>query len=178
MFIDFLLTPEGQEILLDPKIRRLPVNPKTYSKAPKDFPNPFKDSSIGAAVKFDVQLSKGRYNLVNSLFDVMITYRLDDLRAAMSAIYEAEAKLGNKNNPKAKKLIAEARALVAALPITEAKANDAEFNKIFKKKRKKAKDIEKYAGTRQAEVEAEWDKFVIDNYTNAIKKAEEAIKSL
>ena len=178
LFIDFLLTPAGQEILLDPKIRRLPVNPKTYSKAPKDFPNPFKDSSIGAAVKFDVQLSKGRYNLVNSLFDVMITYRLDDLRAAMSAIYEAEAKLGNKNNPKAKKLIAEARALVAALPITEAKANDAEFNKIFKKKRKKAKDIEKYAGTRQAEVEAEWDKFVIDNYTNAIKKAEEAIKSL
>ena len=76
LFIDFLLTPEGQEILLDPKIRRLPVNPKTYSKAPKDFPNPFKDSSIGAAVKFDVLLSKGRYNLVNSLFDVMITIGL------------------------------------------------------------------------------------------------------
>ena len=171
LFIDFLLTPEGQEILLDPKIRRLPVNPKTYAKAPKDFPNPFKDSSIGAAVKFDVQLSKGRYNLVNSLFDVMITYRLDDLRAAMSAIYKAEAKLGNSSNAKA-------RALVSALPITEAKANDAEFNKIFKKKRKKAKDIEKYAGTRQAEVEAEWDKFVIDNYSNAIKKAEEAIKAL
>ena len=54
LFIDFLLTPQGQEILLDPKIRRLPVNPKTYSKAPKDFPNPFKDSSIGAAVKLSL----------------------------------------------------------------------------------------------------------------------------
>ena len=63
-FIDFLLTPEGQEILLDPKIRRLPVNPKTYSKAPADFPNPFKDKSIGKAVKFDVVLSKSRYNLI------------------------------------------------------------------------------------------------------------------
>ena len=31
---------------------------------------------------------------------------------------------------------------------------------------------------RHAEVEAEWYKFVIDNYTNAIKKAKEAIKSL
>ena len=50
--------------------------------------------------------------------------------------------------------------------------------KIFKKKRKKAKDIEKYAGTRQAEVEAEWDKFVVDNYSNAAKKAEEALKAL
>ena len=178
LFIDFLLTPEGQEILLDPKIRRLPVNPKTYSKAPKDFPNPFKDSSIGAAVKFDVLLSKSRYNLVNSLFDVMITYRLDDLRDTMSAIYKAEKALGNKNNPKAKKLIADARALVAKLPISEAKANDPDFNKIFKKKRKKAKDISKYAGTRQAEVEAGWDKQVVSNYKQAKQKAEQALKSL
>ena len=178
LFIDFLLTPQGQEILLDPKIRRLPVNPKTYSKAPKDFPNPFKDSSIGAAVKFDVLLSKSRYNLVNSLFDVMITYRLDDLRATMSAIYKAEKALGNKNNPKAKKLIADARALVAKLPISEAKANDPDFNKIFKKKRKKAKDISKYAGTRQAEVEAGWDKQVVSNYKQAKQKAEQALKSL
>ena len=178
LFIDFLLTTEGQEILLDPKIRRLPVNPKTYSKAPKDFPNPFKDSSIGAAVKFDVLLSKSRYNLVNSLFDVMITYRLDDLRDTMSAIYKAEKALGNKNNPKAKKLIADARALVAKLPISEAKANDPAFNKIFKKKRKKAKDISKYAGTRQAEVEADWDKQVVSNYKQAKQKAEQALKSL
>jgi len=178
LFIDFLLTPEGQTILLDPKIRRLPVNPETYSKAPKDFPNPFKDSSIGAAVKFDVLLSKERYNLVNSLFDVMITYRLDDLRAAMSAIYKAEKALGNKNNPKAKKLIADARALISKSPITEAQANDPAFNKIFKKSRKKSKDIEKYAGTRQAEVEAEWDKQVVSNYSQAKQKAEEALKSL
>ena len=178
LFIDFLLTPEGQIILLDPKIRRLPVNPETYSKAPKDFPNPFKDSSIGAAVKFDVSLSKERYNLVNSLFDVMITYRLDDLRVAMSAIYKAEKALGNKNNPKAKKLIADARALISKSPITEAQANDPAFNKIFKKSRKKSKDIEKYAGTRQAEVEAEWDKQVVSNYSQAKQKAEEALKSL
>ncbi len=54
-FVDFLLSTEGQEILLDPKIRRLPINPDTYAKAPADFPNPFKDSSIGAAVRFDVE---------------------------------------------------------------------------------------------------------------------------
>ena len=57
-FIEFLLSPAGQEVLLDPKIRRLPVNPATYAKAPPGFPNPFKDKSIGAAVKFDLQLSK------------------------------------------------------------------------------------------------------------------------
>ena len=178
LFIDFLLSTQGQETLLDPKIRRLPVNPNTYSKAPKGFPNPFKDKSIGAAVKFDVDLSKNRYNLINSMFDVMITYRLDELRDAMSAIYKAEAALKKKSNSKASALIKEARALIAKNPISEAKANDAEFNKIFKKKRKKAKDIEKYAGTRQAEVEAGWDKAVVANYSAAKKKAEQALKLL
>ena len=178
LFIDFLLSTQGQETLLDPKIRRLPVNPDTYSKAPKGFPNPFKDKSIGAAVKFDVDLSKSRYNLINSMFDVMITYRLDELRDAMSAIYKAEAALKKKSNSKASALVKEARALIAKNPISEAKANDAEFNKIFKKKRKKAKDIEKYAGTRQAEVEAGWDKAVVANYSAAKKKAEQALKLL
>jgi len=178
LFIDFLLSTQGQETLLDPKIRRLPVNPDTYSKAPKGFPNPFKDKSIGAAVKFDVDLSKSRYNLINSMFDVMITYRLDELRDAMSAIYKAEAALKKKSNSKASALVKEARALIAKNPISEAKANDAEFNKIFKKKRKKAKDIEKYAGTRQAEVEAGWDKAVVANYSAAKQKAEQALKLL
>jgi ABC-type Fe3+ transport system substrate-binding protein len=95
-FIEFLLSPEGQEVLLDPKIRRLPVNPATYAKAPEGFPNPFKDKSIGSAVKFDLQLSKNRYNVVNSLFDVMITYRLDELRTATKAIQAAEATLEGK----------------------------------------------------------------------------------
>ena len=178
LFIDFLLSTQGQETLLDPKIRRLPVNPDTYSKAPKGFPNPFKDKSIGAAVKFDVDLSKSRYNLINSMFDVMITYRLDELRDAMSAIYKAEAALKKKSNSKASALVKEARALIAKNPITEAKANEAEFNKIFKKKRRKAKDIEKYAGTRQAEVEAGWDKAVVANYSAAKQKAEQALKLL
>jgi phosphoglycerate transport regulatory protein PgtC len=178
LFIDFLLSTKGQETLLDPKIRRLPVNPNTYSKAPKGFPNPFKDKSIGAAVKFDVDLSKSRYNLINSMFDVMITYRLDELRDAMSSIYKAEAALKKKSNSKASALVKEARALIAKNPIAEAKANEAEFNKIFKKKRRKAKDIEKYAGTRQAEVEAGWDKAVVANYSAAKQKAEQALKLL
>lgn len=164
-FIDFLLSDQGQTILLDKKIRRLPVNPDTYTQAPADFPNPFKDSSIGSAVKFDVLLSKGRYNLVNSLFDVMITYRLDDLRDATKAIQDAEAANGNA------RLIAEAKALVAALPITEAQAADPAFANIFKKKRKKATD--KVTG-RQADVEQQWDTLVKANYAKAIELANKA----
>ena len=174
-FIDFLLSDQGQTILLDKKIRRLPVNPATYAMAPAGFPNPFMDSSIGAAVKFDVNLSKSRYNLVNSMFDVMITYRLDDLRSAVGAIQEAEAALKGKSNAKAHDLIDEARALVAALPITEAEAADPGFAGIFKKKRKKSTD--KVTG-RQAEVEEKWDSMVKANYAMAKQKAEQALSML
>ena len=174
-FIEFLLSPTGQEVLLDPKIRRLPVNPKTYAKAPPGFPNPFKDKSIGSAVKFDLQLSKSRYNVVNSLFDVMITYRLGDLRAAVKAIQDAEAKLKGKSNAKAEGLIKQARALVDEMPIDEAKASEKGFNKIFKKKRKKA--TTKVTG-RQAEIEQQWDTKVKANYAKAKKLAQQAASML
>ena len=170
-FIEFLLSDDGQELLLDPKIRRLPVRESTYAKAPEDFPNPFKDSSIGAAVKFDVLKSKNRYNLVNSLFDVMITYRLDDLRAATKAIQDARAALEGKSNPAAAKLLAQAQALVDQVPIDEAKSLDSDFASIFKKKRKKATD--KVTG-RQAEVEQRWDAQVKQNYVEAKRLAEQA----
>lgn len=170
-FIDFLLGTQGQELLLDPKIRRLPINPKTYAKAPAGFPNPFKDSSIGAAVLFDLETSKNRYNLVNAIFDVMVTYRLDDLREATKAIHDAEAALAKKPNAKASKLLAEAKALVALNPITNAQSLDPNFTAIFKKSRKKETD--KVTG-RQAEVEQKWDSFVVDNYAQAKKLARQA----
>ena len=174
-FIEFLMSSEGQEVLLDPKIRRLPVNPATYAKAPADFPNPFKDKSLGAAVKFDLELSKNRYNVINSLFDVMVTYRLDDLRAATKAIQNAEATMGGKSNAEARKLIDEAKALVAAVPIEAAQASQSDFNKIFKKKRKKA--TTKVTG-RQAEIEQAWDAKVKANYTKARSLAEKAASML
>lgn len=170
-FIEFLLSPEGQLVLLDPKIRRLPVNPATYAKAPPGFPNPFKDKSIGAAVKFDLKLSKNRYNVVNSLFDVMITYRLEELRDATKAVQTAEMKLAGKSNPAAEKLIAEARSLIAAVPVTAEEADQKDFNAIFKEKRKKAST--KITG-RQAEIEQKWDSMVKANYAKAKSLAEQA----
>ncbi len=101
----------------------------------------------------------------------MITYRLDDLRAATSAIQDANAALEGKSNAAAAELIAKAQALVDQVPIDEAKSLDQDFAAIFKKKRKKATD--KVAG-RQAEVEQQWDSMVKQNYAEAKKLAEKA----
>lgn len=178
-FIEFLLSVEGQELLLDPAIRRLPVNPATYAKAPQGFPNPFEDQSIGAAVKFDVQLSKDRYNIVNSLFDVMITYRREDLVAAMKAIQDAEAALAGKSNAPAEALIAEARRLVAVMPISEADAKDDNYPGVFTSDVfKKRKQADTKVPPRQAEIEEQWDSFTKQNYADAKSKAEAALAML
>jgi ABC-type Fe3+ transport system substrate-binding protein len=178
-FIEFLLSVEGQELLLDPAIRRLPVNPNTYAKAPGNFPNPFKDKSIGAAVKFDVELSKDRYNIVNSLFDVMITYRREDLVEATRAIQNAEAALAGKSNPEAEALIKEARALATAMPISEAEAVDGKFpgvftSDVYKKRKKESAKVP----PRQAEIEEKWDSFTKKNYAEARAKAKKALAML
>lgn len=171
-FIDYLLSDEGQELLFDPKIQRLPVKPAIYAKAPEGLPNPFEDKSIGAAVKFDSDLSEGRYNLVNSLFDQLITFRAEELQAATLAVYKAEAALAKKPNAAAQALLDEAREAIAAMPVTEAEANDPAFAAIFTKKRKKQTDE---VPQRQAEVEQDWDSFARANYSKAEELAGQAL---
>ncbi len=172
-FIDFLLSDAGQKILFDPKIQRLPVKPAIYAEAPEGLPNPFEDNSIGAAVHFDSELSEGRYNVVNSLFDQLITFRIGELRAATQAIHEATEALAKRPDPKAQALLDEARQRVAAVPVSEAEANDPAFAAVFEKKRKKATDE---VPQRQAEVEQLWDAFARDNYAQAEELARQAIR--
>lgn len=170
-FVEYLLSPDGQKVLFDPAIMRLPVNPSVYADAPEGLPNPFEDKSIGAAVKFDVDKSGARYYVVSSLFDVMITYRLEDLKAAVKAIHAAEAKHADGSNAEARALIDEARALIEAMPITEEQALDPAFTAAFTAVRKEAGDqIE----ARQAEIEQQWDAMVTENYRKAKELAEKA----
>ncbi len=170
-FVEYLLSPEGQKVLFDPAIMRLPVNPSVYADAPEGLPNPFEDTSIGAAVKFDVDKSGARYYVVSSLFDVMITYRLDDLKAAVKAVHEAEAKHADGSNAEAAALIAEARQLIEAVPITEDQSLDAAFNGAFSSVRKEAADKTE---ARQAAIEQEWDTMVVENYRRARELADKA----
>jgi phosphoglycerate transport regulatory protein PgtC len=169
-FVEFLLSDEGQQILLDPKIQRLPVRPSTYDKAPPDYPNPFKDQKLGARVSFNADLSEARYELINSLYDRLITFRLKELNAAWKAIHDAEAKLGGGASAEAKRLLADARRLATSLPITEKEAIDPAIAGSFRE----LKPGQKAAG-RQAEFEEKWDSFALKNYTEAKALAGKAL---
>lgn len=168
-FVEFLLSPVGQEVLLEPTIRRLPINPAVYDKAPKDFPNPFKDAVFTRMQDFDIAKSNERTAVVDTLFDQIISFPLADLKSVTKVIHETETVLAKKDNASAKALIAEARALISAMPLTEQQsASDADIKSAFR------------GGTetkaRQAEFEQKWAGFAKENYAKARAKADEALK--
>jgi phosphoglycerate transport regulatory protein PgtC len=167
-FVEFLLSPAGQQVLFEPGIRRLPVNPSVYDKAPAGYPNPFKDPRLASMVNFDVKVSEGRTNVVDALFDQLITFQLADLKQATKAIAVAEAAIARKTDPKAQALVSEARALVAAMPVNATQASAREVTGAFTGGKEK--------GARQSELEQQWAAFAKERYTQAKAKAEDALK--
>ncbi len=169
-FVNFILSEAGQAILFDPAIRRLPVRPASYAKAPAGLPNPFDFKALAGSKPFDVIQSEERYAVVDALYDQLITFQLDALKKATKAIHDAEAALLKKPSAEAGKLIAEARALIAVMPVSEAQAQSPELRAAFTGTDPKIK------APRQAELEQAWATFAKEKYEAAAGKAEAALK--
>lgn len=134
-FIDFLLSEQGQQILFKPHISRLPVIPAVYQTGPVDYPNPFEDDTPSGFV-FDSELSKQRYNLVNTLFDHLITHRRNALRRAWQTIHQAERRRASTKNAAVGNLIDQARLLATWVPVTAEEAQDKAFASVFIRNRR------------------------------------------
>jgi hypothetical protein len=167
-FIAFTLSEEGQKLLLDPKISRLPVLPATYASAPQGYPNPF-SGKIKPKVKFNSDLSRSRYYVVNSLFDQTITFRHRELVAATKAINEAAAKLAGKKNAKAAQLLAEARELAFSPIVSEEKSKDKDFLALFSQTKRDALKTKQLTG-----LEEYWSSTARKNYAKAAELANQA----
>jgi ABC-type Fe3+ transport system substrate-binding protein len=163
-FVNYLLSEPGQMVLFSPEIGRLPVVPDLYAKGPKDYPNPFKQKLGG--VDFNNRLSSGRRDVVNSLYDHIITFRHRELRDAWGAIYRAEeavAKSKNADVAQARSLLADARKAASQVPIDDKKASDKEVVGAFKSK----------SGLK-AQLETEWENAARANYAKATELANKA----
>jgi phosphoglycerate transport regulatory protein PgtC len=169
-FVEFLLSPAGQEVLLEPGIRRLPINPAVYAKAPADYPNPFKDARFQKMIAFSAETSESRTAVVDTLFDQLISFQLAGLKDATKSLHEADAALAKKDSAPARALLKEARDLIAAMPVSAEQASSKEITGAFTGAKEK--------GARQAELEQQWAAFAKDRYAQAKAKAVEALKLL
>jgi spermidine/putrescine-binding protein len=163
-FVNYLLSEPGQRLLFSPDIARLPVIPDLYVKGPANYPNPFKTKMGG--VDFNDQLASGRRDIVNSLYDHVITFRHRELKDAWASIYKAEEAAAASKGPnvaQARNLIAEARKLASQAPIDEKKASDKEVVAGFRGK----------SGLK-AQMETEWENAARANYAKAKELADKA----
>ena len=167
-FIRWTLSTEGQQLLVDPKISRLPILPPDQLKVPAGYPNPF-EIAKRAKVQFDSDLSETRYNVVSALFDQSITFRIKELQAATKAIHEAEAALAKKPHAAAAALVKQARELAFAPVVSQTMAGNKEFLKLFTANKKDADVNKQVTG-----LEDRWNSAARENYGKARTLAEQA----
>ena len=162
-FIAFTVSAAGQELLLDPKISRLPILPpeQLKGKLPAGYPNPF-EIARRAKLQFDSDLSESRYNLVSALFDQTITFRLKELQAATQAIHSADAALARKPNAAAAALLKQARELAFAPVVGAGLAGDKNFLALFTANKKDAAVNKQVTG-----LEDRWNNQAREQYSRA-----------
>lgn len=173
-FISYTVSQQGQELLYNPKISRLPILPPEAmgGKTPAGYPNPF-EIAKRAKVQFNSDLSETRYNVVSALFDQTITFRLKELQAATKAIHAAEAALAKKPNANAAGLIKQARDAAFSPVVNAQKATDKEFLALFAANKKDAAVSKSVTG-----LENHWNNSARQNYERARSLAEQALAGL
>ena len=173
-FISYTVSLEGQQLLYDPKISRLPIMPPESmgGKAPAGYPNPF-EIAKRAKVQFNSDLSEARYNVVSAVFDQTITFRLKELQAATKAIHAAEAAMAKKANPKAAQLVKEAREAAYTPVVDTAKVADQAFLAMFAANKKDAA-----VNKGVTALENHWNTSAKQNYERARSLAEQALVAL
>ncbi len=170
-FIAYTVSLEGQQLLYDPKISRLPILPPAAmgGKTPQGYPDPF-EIAKRAKVQFNSDLSESRYNVVSALFDQTITFRIKELQAATKAIHEAEAAMAKKPNPKAAALLKDARQAAFTPVVDSQKVGDKDFLSVFAANKKDAAVNKRVTG-----LEDHWNSSAKGNYERARALAEQAL---
>lgn len=167
-FMAFSMSTEGQQLLFDPKISRLPILPYSSLKAPPGYPVP-QEVAQRAKVQFDADLSENRYQVVTSLFDQMVTFRLKELQAATRAIHDADKALKAKPNAKGTELLQQARSLAYTSLVGESNVKNEEFLALFRKNRRDVEVSKQLTGLEQL-----WATKARENYERARGLAQQA----
>ena len=163
-FMAFSMSTEGQQLLFDPKISRLPIQ----LKAPAGYPDP-QEVAKRAKVQFDADLSEARYQVVTSLFDQMVTFRLKELQGATKAIQDAEKALKAKPNARGSDLVKQARALAYTPLVGAENVKNEQFLELFRKSRRDVEVSKQLSGQEQL-----WANKARENYARAQQLATEA----
>lgn len=160
-FLQFILSPEGQEILLDPTIGRLPILKDVRTTKVMKVPELLHFINEGKTSSYDTKLSRTRYNLVNNLFDQLITYRLLERRKIWKSLIELENMHGMEQDY-LQKVKENVLSLLSEIPVSEEQSVDRKTNFL----------LESTSGSgggneRKRKLLQEWDSFISQRFSQA-----------
>jgi len=131
-FIAFTLSNEGQKLLLDPRISRMPVVPYELlqGRVAAGYPK-LPEGAAKSPTQFNAGLAQERIRLVTAMFDQSITFPIKELRATAREIFNAESKMAGRDDPATAALISQARRLAFSPVVSSEELQDPALQKIF-----------------------------------------------
>ncbi|MEE9387694.1 MAG: ABC transporter substrate-binding protein [Paracoccaceae bacterium] len=120
-FVTYVLSQEGQRLLLDPQMRRIPANPAIRAEAADQIPQEMQDALRLTWMQYNSRTAQQRYWTVNALFDVFVTATLSQRRALWQRLYA----LPLTTDPAR---ISKLRQLLVLMPVSEAESMQYELN--------------------------------------------------
>jgi ABC-type Fe3+ transport system substrate-binding protein len=121
-FVDFALSREGQEMLLHPDVRRLPVRREIYDAHPELSARPFSPDNL----PYNDALSRSRQGLVAALFEAALVEPHQTAVSLWRDFYRAEQE--NRGTASARQ---EIRKLLSTPPLDDAAQADAALRRLF-----------------------------------------------
>lgn len=120
-FVEFVLSSEGQRLLLHPDVARLPVRPSVYASVTELTARPFAEDALA----YDSALTDARRGLVAALFDAALSTPHAALVEAWQLLHAAE------RDGTASAAVREARRLLEAAPLDQAGQADEGVRRLF-----------------------------------------------
>ncbi|MCL2830897.1 MAG: extracellular solute-binding protein [Betaproteobacteria bacterium] len=138
-FASFVLSEAGQRLLTHPDIRRLPVRPSVYQGIGRDYFDPFAAAAAGE-FSYDSKRGLKRLPVIAALFDTVLVRRQEKLALLWPKARKLEGKRAE-----------EAVRLLSSVPVSEAQADQDDWQQIFANRRD-----DKQAESKAVLLEREW----------------------
>lgn len=128
--VDYLLSPKGQSMLLAPELSRFPVDPQILADTPEHLLNRYRPR-VGNSHEYDSHLAVRRYQLVNALFDELVTLRLDFMQQSWARLDALRQRLDQHPQADFEPAYAAIREDLLSIPFAESRLQDTQLLDSF-----------------------------------------------
>lgn len=160
-FINFILSPAGQQILLRPEINRLPINRSLLLNQEDKVVKLLQMIDGKELQAYDINLSRQRYHLVNKLFDQLITFHLRERRHIWKRLIDLE-KTVSKDDKTFRRLKTNILLNISKIPVSKQQSLAPELNNILS-----SHVSGQTAYDQQRDIVATWDSFINQQFQQA-----------